>query len=304
MKDLVVIGAGPAGLTAAIYAARAGLDFAVLEQDGYGGGQIVSSHEVQNYPGTGKISGEALGEAFRNQALEMGAEIQYGVVESVVRQENGFRIQLQGNETLECRTVIAATGAVPAALGIPGEAEYTGNNISYCALCDGSLYKGKNVLVIGGGDTAVEDALYLSAICKQVTIALRSSRFRAAGSSVEQLKKRENVRILENTKLIRIEGGKKAEKFILEQENREREETFDGAFIAVGIRPASDYLKELPLKSEDGYIAADETGKTNIEGLYVAGDLRKKALRQLTTAVSDGANAAASAVKYLQEYNG
>ena len=177
MKDLVVIGAGPAGLTAAIYAARAGLDFTVLEQDGYGGGQIVSSHEVQNYPGVGKLSGEALGEAFRNQALELGAEIQYGVVESVIRQENGFRIQLQDDETLESKTVIAATGAVPAALGIPGETEYTGNNISYCALCDGSLYKGKNVLVIGGGDTAVEDALYLSAICKQVTIALRSSRF-------------------------------------------------------------------------------------------------------------------------------
>ena len=137
-----------------------------------------------------------------------------------------------------------------------------------------------------------------------MTIALRSSRFRAADSSVEKLKKRENIRILENTKLVRIEGGKKAEKFILEQENREREETFDGVFIAVGIRPVSDYLKELPLKSEDGYIAADETGKTNIEGLYVAGDLRKKALRQLTTAVSDGANAAASAVRYLQEYRG
>lgn len=301
MMDLIIIGAGPAGLTAAIYAIRAGLNFVVLEQDGYGGGQILSSHNVQNYPGLGNISGAELGEAFREQAVSLGAKINYAVVEDVTLCEDYFHVRLQGGQILESKTIIAATGAVPASLEIPGEAEFTGRNVSYCALCDGAFYKGKNVLVIGGGDTAVEDALYLSSICGQVTIALRRHVFRAAASRVELLYKKSNIRVLKKTKLLRLEGKEKAEKFILEHEGTLEEESFDGVFIAVGIRPVSSYLDHLFLEKSEGYIVADETGRTNIAGLYVAGDLRKKELRQLTTAVADGANAATAAAKYVRE---
>ena len=182
MKELVIVGGGPAGLAAAIYAARAGLDFTVLERDGFGGGQITSSHEVENYPGAGQVSGFDLGQAFRDQAVELGAEITYGAVTGIRDLGDCKELLLDGGENLRARAVIAATGAAPKKLGVPGERELTGAGVSYCATCDGAFFRGKDALVVGGGDTAVEDALFLSALCRSVTVALRRDGCRAWSS--------------------------------------------------------------------------------------------------------------------------
>lgn len=299
MYDLVIIGAGAAGLTAAIYAARAGLDFIVLEQDGWGGGQISASHEVENYPGVGRISGAELGEAFRGQAEALGAKIQFGMVQNLRPKDNHWELALEDEEPIWAKSVIAATGAVPRKLNVPGEAELSG--VSYCATCDGAFFKGKDVLVIGGGDTAVEDAIYLSGICKSVTIAVRRDVFRGAKRRVEQLQQLENVSILYGTRLLEISGDKRVTQVVLEKSGVQEVRQMDGVFIAAGVEPVSDYLKALPLRMENGYVVADESGRTSLPGLFVAGDLRKKPLRQVTTAIADGANAVNSAVDWLHQ---
>lgn len=294
MIDLVIIGAGPAGLTGAIYAARSGLDFLVLEQDGVGGGQITAAHEIENYPGLGRISGEALGDAFRTHAESLGAEITYAVVERVEPLAQGFRIHIEDEAAIETRAVLAATGAVPSALGVPGE-----HLASYCAVCDGAFYTGRDVLVVGGGDTAVEDALCLAGICNSVTVALRRDTFRAARSRVELLLAKPNVTVLYEAKLREIQGSKNVEQVLLELKDGFAELPMAGVFIAVGVEPVSTWLHDLPLKFDDGYVVAGEDCRTEIPGFYVAGDLRKKPLRQVATAVADGANAVTSAVSDL-----
>ena len=300
MKELVIIGSGPAGLTAAIYAKRAGLDFVLYDQDGYGGGQIASAHEVQNFPGLGTLSGEALSEAFLEHAGSLGVSVEFGEITSVEQTEDGFLVKTSDGDDIACKTVISATGAHPARLGIPGEEQFSGRGVSYCAICDGAFYKDKHVLVVGGGDTAVEDALYLSTICSKVTIIIRRDVFRAAASRAELLKSQANVEVLYHTNLIEIKGDKDAERFILEQNGEVTERTYDGAFIAVGVKPVSGYLENLDLERKDGYVIAGETCETNIKGLYVAGDLRKKPLRQVITAVADGGNAATAAAERIQ----
>lgn len=296
MIDLAIIGAGPAGLTAAIYAARAGLNFVVLEQDGVGGGQITASHEIENYPGVGALSGEALGDAFRAQAEQLGAEIRFAVIEGIEILQNGFRLLLEDDVPVESRTVIAATGAVPRVLGVPGEAAFA----SYCAVCDGAFSAGKEVLVVGGGDTAVEDALYLSSICRKVTVALRRDVFRAAAGRAALLAEKPNVEIWYHTNLKEIRGDSGIQSVLLEQNGVTQEVPMQGVFIAVGVQPVSGWLNSLPLTFSEGYVVADETCKTDVPGLFAAGDLRKKPLRQVVTAVADGANAVTSAVDYLR----
>ncbi|MCD8145298.1 MAG: FAD-dependent oxidoreductase [Oscillospiraceae bacterium] len=297
MIDLAIIGSGPAGLTAAIYAARAGLRFVLLEQDGYGGGQISSAHLVQNYPGVPEVSGFDLGEALRQQALDLGAEVTYGTVSLVEQIPEGFSVHLADEEApVQARVVIAATGASPRPLGVPGETEHIGSGVSYCATCDGSFYRGKNVAVVGGGDTAVEDGIYLSSICSSVTLLLRRDQFRAAQRRVEVLEKLPNVTIRFKVKPTAVED----KSLVLDTENGPETLPVDGVFIAVGSQPATAYLQQLPLTLEGGYVAADETCKTAIPGLYAAGDIRKKQLRQVVTAVADGANAVTSALEYLR----
>lgn len=296
MYDLIVIGAGPAGLTAAVYAARAGLHFIVLEQDGCGGGQITAAHQVQNYPGVFQVSGADLGEALRQQAIDLGAEIRFGIVTGVKNLGTSKQVLLDGEEPLDCKCVIAATGAVPRTLGIPGEAELTG--VSYCAICDGAFSEGKPVAVIGGGDTAVEDALYLAGICPKVTLILRRNVFRAAKTRVELLLRQENISVLYNTKPLEILGSGHVEGLVLAGDNA-GSLSVDAVFIAVGTEPATQYLRGLPLEFVNGYVTADETGRTALPGVFVAGDIRLKQLRQVVTAAADGANAVISAVDYL-----
>lgn len=300
MLDLVIIGGGPAGLSAAIYAARAGLDFIVLEQDGMGGGQITSSHEVENYPGSGRLEGWALGDAFRAQAKELGACIRRATVQTVCDRGTHKEILTEGSDPIQARAVIAATGAVPKKLGVEGEKRLTGSGVSYCATCDGAFFRGKDVLVVGGGDTAVEDAIHLSALCTSVTVALRRDVFRAATSRVELLQTKDNVTILYNTQVAEISGQNQVESVTLASPDGTIQRPVHGVFIAVGVAPVSHWLTQLPLTFEEGYVAAGEDCRTQVPGLFVAGDLRKKPLRQVVTAAADGANAVYSAVDWLE----
>jgi thioredoxin reductase (NADPH) len=295
MTDLIIIGAGPAGLTAAIYAHRAGLRLLLLDQDGCGGGQIGSAHLVQNYPGLPDISGEELGEKLRSHVTSLGVEIQYGEVTALIRRENGFLLTTAEGKTYDARAVIVAVGASPKTLGVRGEDTLSG--VSYCALCDGPFFAGKDVAVIGGGDTAVEDALYLSELCTHVTVVLRRDVFRASPVRVSQLLERENVTVRRNTQVEELLGEDHLKALRLATGELL---PCDAVFIAVGAAPATGFLTGLPILTQDGYIEADETGITAIPGLFAAGDSRGKVLRQVVTAVADGANAATSAAAYLR----
>lgn len=300
MYDLVIIGGGAAGLTAAIYAARAGLNFVVLEQDGWGGGQITSAHTVENYPGIPSISGVDLGEAMKEQAVSLGAKIELGIVEDI-KDKGGYKeIILHSGNVMEAKAVIAATGANPRKLNVPGEQEFLGRGVSYCAVCDGAFFADKDVFVIGGGDTAVEDAIYLSAICKSVTLVHRRDTFRAPKTRVDTLFNLANVTVRCNETLREITGENRVNGVDLKGGNGYNHYNADGVFIAVGTVPATAYLKNLPVSFEEDYISANEDCRTDVDGLFVAGDIRKKPLRQVVTAVADGANAAASAIEYLK----
>lgn len=301
MYDLLILGAGTAGLSAAIYAARAGLRFAVLEQDGWGGGQISSAHQVQNYPGVPEVSGADLGEKLRQQAEALGTEILCAEIERVERRDGLFHLTDTDGELFQAKAVIAATGAFPRKLNLPGEDALTGAGVSYCAVCDGAFYTGKDVLVVGGGNTGVEDALYLSSICHSVTVLLRRAVFRAAKTRVDLLLEQPNVAVLTNTTVTALRGQKRLNAVTLQTEGERREAPTDGLFVAVGHVPATGCLRELPLRLEDGYVAAGEDCVTTVPGLFAAGDIRTKPLRQAVTAAADGANAATSAITYLRE---
>lgn len=301
MYDLIILGAGPAGLTAAIYAARAGLTFALVEQDGWGGGQISAAHQVQNYPGLPEISGGELGERIREQAVALGAEILLGEIRRVEKLEGSFQVTGAEGETFRAKTVIAATGSVPRQLGLPGETALTGAGVSTCAQCDGAFFAGKDVVVVGGGDTAVEDGLYLSGICRSVTLLVRREVFRGARTRAALLEQRPNVTVLRRTVVTALHGETRLESLTICQGDVSRRLAADGLFVAVGREPAASYLAGLPLRMEGGYVAAGEDGVTSVPGLFVAGDLRRKPLRQAITAAADGANAAASATAYLLE---
>lgn len=299
MYDLVIIGGGAAGLTAAIYAARAGLNFVVLEQDGWGGGQITSAHMVENYPGIPDIAGAELGDAIKKQAVSLGAKIELGIVDDIKDNGKYKEIILHSQDRIETKSLIAATGANPKKLNVPGERTLLGRGVSYCAVCDGAFFADKNVFVIGGGDTAVEDTIYLSSICKSVTLVHRRDTFRATQTRVDILKNLPNVTIKFNTILSAVTGGERVDGIELKNINGCEHYKADGVFIAVGSIPATNCLKNLPLIFDNDYIVAGEDCKTNIDGIYIAGDIRKKNLRQVVTAVADGANAAVSAIDYL-----
>ncbi|MDD6275462.1 MAG: FAD-dependent oxidoreductase [Clostridia bacterium] len=299
MFDLAVIGAGATGLTAAIYAARAGINFIVLEKDGIGGGQIMSAHSVQNYPGFENISGIELSEKILNHSVSLGAEIRYFNVDSITNSGNYKIISSTHGETVTAKTVLIATGAKPKKLEIPGENEFSGKGVSYCATCDGSFYADKDIAVIGGGDTAIEDVIYLSNICSTVTLIHRSKVFRAAKSRTALVQELKNVKIILEAQIKEIIGKNKVTALKFLEKGVEKEIMVDGVFIAVGIQPVTDCLKNLPIKLENGFIVADENCKTNIPGIFAAGDIRTKPLRQFLSAASDGSNAVRSIQEYL-----
>ena len=294
--DIAIIGAGMAGLTAAIYAVRAGKKVAVLERNAYGG-QIITSTKIANYPGVPGVSGLELMRGVYEQAKKLGAEILDEEAEAVDFGGEMKKIKTDEGEIL-AKAVIVATGSHEKALGLPDEEKFTGHGISYCATCDGGFYKDKPVVVVGGGNTALYDALYLSDISSKVYIVHRRNEFRGQPFLVEKLREKGNVEFVMDSKPVRYIGDEKISG--LEVEGPEGKRTFDvaGIFVAIGRVPATEIFTELN-KDEGGYIEAGEDCHTNIDGVFVAGDCRTKNLRQLVTASGDGAVAATEAVHYL-----
>lgn len=299
MLDTIIIGSGPAGLSASIYLKRANLNGLVIEKDYEGTGQVAESGKVDNYLGIPGISGYELGEKFREHALKVGVNfLEANVINIKKQKDNSLRVELENGEYIEGKTIIYAAGATHRRLNVLGEEKYLGVGVSYCAICDGAFYKDKVVAVVGGGDSALDDAVYLSEIAKKVYLIHRRKEFRGAESTLNLLRKKENVEILTNSEVDSILGDDKVTGILLKDK---REIAVNGIFSAIGMTPKTEILKELIDLDEHGYVKADETGKTNLKGFFVAGDIRKKELRQIVTAVSDGANAATSAINYIRD---
>lgn len=305
MFDVVIIGSGPAGISASIYAKRAGLKALTLEQNPLSGGQVLNTYEVDNYPGLSGINGFDMGMKFREHADKLGCEFQNAAVARVRKvsagEESGFILETSEGEIFT-RTVVAAMGAVHAKLQVPGEEEFAGKGVSYCATCDGAFFRGKMTAVVGGGDVAVEDAIFLARSCEKVYLIHRRDELRAADILQKELKALPNIEILWNTVVKEISGEEKAQSLTLEDTRTgvRRSLAADGVFIAVGIVPSGDLMKDMVDHDEQGYFLAGEECATSVPGIFVAGDLRKKKLRQVVTAVADGANAIASVLDYLR----
>lgn len=311
MLDLLIAGSGPAGLSAAIYAKRGRMDFLVIEKAGFSGGQIVNTEQVDNYLGLNGINGYDMAMRFREHADRHGVTIETDEVIGITRMteavgqthtsDRGYRVSLRSGNTLDTKTILIATGAKHRPLGVPGEEAFAGRGISYCATCDGAFYKDKTVAVVGGGDVALGDALYLSRLCKQVYLIHRREGLRASKSLQEQMQQKTNIIFLPYYEITEIAGNERVEtlKLINNQTREEKEIEAAGIFIAVGMMPETGVFADIVKTDAGGYICAGEDGITGTPGIFAAGDVRTKALRQIATAVSDGANAVASVERYL-----
>lgn len=300
MYDIVIIGSGPAGLSAAIYSQRAGLKAVVIEKNYMGTGQISESERVDNYPGLFGENGFELGAKFRAHAESLGAQFIESEVVKISRDGADFKVLLENGNTLNSHTVIYAVGTERRKLGVEGENEFLGRGVSYCAVCDGAFYKNKIAAVAGGGDTALGDAALLSKFAEKVYLIHRRDKFRANKTLQEKIKNLPNVEILLNAQIEKINGGAKADSITVLQNGETREIKTDGVFVAVGSVPNTAVVKDLVETDANGYIVADESGVTSMQGLFAAGDVRTKSLRQVVTAVSDGANCVLSAEHFLE----
>ena len=298
--DVIVIGAGPAGLAAGIYGKRAGYNILVLDTSSISGGQILNTYEVDNYPGIPGVSGTELADAMKSHCEKLGVEFARGRVSSIV--DNGETKELVTKKaTFTIKTVIIATGATNRKLGCPGEDEFSGMGVSYCATCDGAFFKDKVVAVVGGGDVALEDAAYLARTCKKVYLIHRRDEFRGAVVLQDQIKSLDNVELVLDSTVESIIGNDAVEKILIKNKNtnEESELEVEGVFIAVGTVPNTKTISGLPSLDNRGYIVAGETCETSIPGVFAAGDVRTKQLRQVITATADGANAITSITNYL-----
>ena len=303
MYDLIIIGSGPAGLTAAIYAARAELKTKVIEKAPLSGGQIINTYEVDNYPGFPGITGFDLSVKFREHCDKLGVEFVTGEVTSFQVEGKNKKVILDNNEEFVAKTVLIANGAQYRKLLVPGEAELTGMGVSYCATCDGAFFRNKTVAVVGGGDVAVEDAIFLARLCKHVYVIHRRDEFRAAKVLSTRLMGLENVTILWDTVVDEIRGDEMVSSIKITNKKTKEEQELEvaGIFIAVGMVPNSTIYKDIVATDEGGYIIASENCETNIPGVFAAGDIRTKQLRQIITAASDGANAITAVERYFNE---
>lgn len=302
MYDLVIIGSGPAGLAAAIYAKRACLNLLLLEKEPMGGGQIIYTEQVDNYPGLPGINGFELAQKLEQHARELSVPSQSAEVVRVEKEGDNWKLILDSGAEILTQTVLLATGASHRKLGVPGEAELTGAGVSYCATCDGAFFRDKTAAVVGGGDVALEDALYLAKGCKQVYLIHRRQELRAAKVLQEQVMAEGKITFIPDTVITEIKGNGKVEKAVLlnKKDGTASELPLDAVFIAVGMNPETDAAASV-LTLDNGYVRAGEDGVTEQPGLFVAGDVRTKRLRQIVTAVSDGANAVTSITDYLAQ---
>lgn len=300
MYDIIIVGAGPAGLTAAIYGRRALKNVLVLEALSYGG-QIINTLDIENYPAAAHISGYDFATNLYNQVKELGAEVKFEKVTNITDMGDIKKVITTKNE-YETKTIILATGADNRKLGLENEDSLIGKGISYCATCDGNFFKGKDVAVVGGGNTALEDTLYLTDLVNKVYLIHRRDEFRGDLTIIEKLKEKDNVEFVYNSNVTKLISDDKLEAIeVTNKDGSKKEINVSGLFVAIGKVPENENFKNLISLDDSGYIISSEDCHTNIEGIFVAGDNRVKELRQLVTATSDGAIAATEAVKYLNK---
>ncbi|MBQ2729709.1 MAG: FAD-dependent oxidoreductase [Clostridia bacterium] len=302
MYDIIIVGAGPAGLTAAVYARRAEKSVLIIEKSTFGG-QITFSPKIENYPGFKEIGGNALADVFVDQALGMGAEIELGTVNGIISGENGTKtVYTKEGDTYTAKAVILATGAKHRMLGVEGEAELVGNGISFCAVCDGAFYKNQDVAVIGGGNSALQEAVLLSDTAKSVTLVQNLDYFTGEAGLLETLRKKSNVNYITGTVVYGFEaenGLLSALKLKKVESGEESTLKVDGAFIAIGLAPDNKDFENVAELDQWGYFNSCENCRTATEGIFVAGDARQKKIRQITTATADGAVSALAACEYI-----
>lgn len=299
MYDVLIVGAGTAGMTAGIYVQRAGKKALVLDEKGYGG-QIVNTATVENYPGFVNISGTEFTERIHQQAVELGVDFKVEKVKNAKKKGEVFVVST-GDSQYEVKSVIIATGVKNRELGIPGEEKFKGSGVSFCATCDGNFFKGRDIAIIGGGNTALEDAEVMSGIANKVYLVHRRDEFRGDKLTVKRLSVKDNVEFVLNSKPVEITGGFAVDGLKVENTEDGSQKTLkvDGIFVAVGQTPDNKAFEGLVKLDSAGYVDAGEDCVTSAEGIFVAGDCRTKKVRQLTTAASDGSVAAAGAVEYI-----
>ena len=303
MYDTIIIGAGPAGMTAALYAARSNLKVALIE-GGLPGGQMNNTSDIENYPGYANISGPELAEKMFEPLENLGVEHLYGFVENIEDHGDVKKVIID-NEELETRTVIVATGSKHRLLGVPGEEELNSRGVSYCAVCDGAFFRDQDLLVVGGGDSAVEEAIFLTQFAKSVTIVHRRDELRAQKVLQDRAFANEKIKFIWDSVVKEIKGESRVESVVIEnvKTGQVTEQAFGGVFIYVGLDPVSDFVQELQIRDQAGWIVTDDHMKTSVAGVFAVGDVRQKDLRQVTTAVGDGAIAGQEAYKYITEHN-
>ena len=303
MYDTIIIGAGPAGMTAALYAARSNLKVALIE-GGLPGGQMNNTSDIENYPGYANISGPELAEKMFEPLENLGVEHLYGFVENV-EDHGDVKKVITADEEFETRTVIVATGSKHRLLGVPGEEELNSRGVSYCAVCDGAFFRDQDLLVVGGGDSAVEEAIFLTQFAKSVTIVHRRDELRAQKVLQDRAFVNEKINFIWDSVVKEIKGENRVESVVIEnvKSGQVTEQAFGGVFIYVGLDPVSDFTKDLQIQDESGWIVTDDHMKTSVAGVFAVGDVRQKDLRQVTTAVGDGAIAGQEAYKYITEHN-
>ncbi len=296
MYDIIIVGAGPAGLTAAIYALRARKKILILEAKSYGG-QILKADKVENYPGIDSISGFDLATSMYNQVIKFGGEIKYELVKKITKEKE----VITNNNTYKSKAIILATGAENRRLNLPNELDFIGKGLSYCATCDGNFFRNKTVAVVGGGNAALEDAIYLSNICSKVYLIHRRESFRADLEYVDEIKENKNIELILNSQVISLNGNDRIESIEIKENEESKILKIDGLFIAIGQQPKNELFADIIELDEKGYIKSNDGVHTNVDKIYVAGDTRVKELRQLTTAVSDGSIAATTAIKEMEK---
>ena len=303
MYDTIIIGAGPAGMTAALYAARSNLKVALIE-GGLPGGQMNNTSDIENYPGYANISGPELAEKMFEPLENLGVEHLYGFVENI-EDHGDVKKVITDDEEFETRTVIVATGSKHRLLGVSGEEELNSRGVSYCAVCDGAFFRDQDLLVVGGGDSAVEEAIFLTQFAKSVTIVHRRDELRAQKVLQDRAFANEKINFIWDSVVKEIKGENRVESVVIEnvKTGQVTEQAFGGVFIYVGLDPVSDFVQELQIRDQAGWIVTDDHMKTSVAGVFAVGDVRQKDLRQVTTAVGDGAIAGQEAYKYIIEHN-